>query len=116
MTDQLDYTDWTSEQHLAKAAELAAKADQFGDSTIASEAARRMSDVQQVTARGWLHAKLAGLKRGEAVVTGAPQDLDVATPAAAAETVVAAETAAPHLEPESTQQLQARPRRRNGRA
>jgi hypothetical protein len=63
MSEPLDYTTWTWEQHLAKACELAAKADQLGDSQIVSETARRLNDVQQVTARGWLHAKLAALKK-----------------------------------------------------
>lgn len=63
MTDQLDYTDWTWQQHTAKATELAALADQFGDTLIASKATQRQADVQQITARGWLHAKLAELKR-----------------------------------------------------
>jgi len=64
-----DYTDWTWEQHLAKATSLAAKADQFGDGTILSEAARRQHDVQQCTARGLLHAKLAELKKDGIEVT-----------------------------------------------
>lgn len=63
MTEPLDYSDWTSEQHIAKVAELAAKADRIGDSTIASQAAHRLSDVQQIAARAQVHGLLAELKK-----------------------------------------------------
>jgi hypothetical protein len=85
MTEALDYTTWTWGQHVAKACELAAKADQLGDFQILSETARRLNDVQQVTARGWLHAKLAELKRPdstapviESTIVGAAPELEAA--------------------------------------
>lgn len=86
MTDQLDYTSWTWQQHLTKAAELAAQADQFGDNLIASKAAQRGADVQQITARGWLHAKLAELKKAETVSEAQLEDAVAVAPEPEAQT------------------------------
>lgn len=74
MTEPLNYSDWTSEQHVAKACELLAEADRIGSPTIGSQAAQRMYDVQQITARAQVHADLAELKKPGAgtVVTAAP--------------------------------------------
>lgn len=83
MTEPRDYTDWTWEQHVQKATELAAKADQLGGSEILSQARERQNDVQQVTARGWLHAKLAELKKPEPEVTPTSGEVEAITDGAA---------------------------------
>ena len=63
MTEPSDYTTWTAEQHATKACELLAEADRIGSATIGSQAAQRMHDVQQMTARVQAHASLAELKK-----------------------------------------------------
>lgn len=67
MTEPLDYTTWAPEQHVAKACELLAEADRIGGATIGSQAAQRMYDVQQITARAQAHADLAELKRPQLI-------------------------------------------------
>lgn len=84
MTEPLDYTTWTSEQHVAKACELLAEADRIGGATIGSQAAQRMYDVQQITARAQAHALLAEQKKA---LNETPADVEpaaVTKPAAAA--------------------------------
>jgi hypothetical protein len=69
LTEPLDYTTWTTEQHVAKACELLAEADRIGSPTIGSQAAQRMYDVQQITARAQVHADLAELKKPQPAAT-----------------------------------------------
>lgn len=54
MTEPMTY-----EQHLAAAQELAAKADELANHSIASEAERNRQNIMQVVARGRLHLELA---------------------------------------------------------
>ncbi len=106
MSEPLDYSNWTWEQHLAEATTLAAMADQLGGKTIMSELPRRLNDVQQVTARGWLHAKLAELKKPAPAAELAPLVEVGATPEAVAEPGPAA-AAAPKSKPQARQRTTA---------
>lgn len=91
MTEPLDYSDWTTEQHVAKACELLAEADRIGGATIGSQAAQRMYDVQQIAARAQTHAQLGELKKtsatsAPAVVPALPVAPSTKSAAAAAKT------------------------------
>lgn len=96
MTDQLDYTGWTWQQHATAACELAAKADELGGNLIQSMASQRVADVQQITSRALVHIGLAKLKKGESAPDVQPESVAVAAvaPEPEAETATT-DTAAP---------------------
>lgn len=61
---KLDYSTWTYDDHLAMTEKLAAEADTMAATDVSpSVAAMRREGIRQTTARGWLHAKLAELKK-----------------------------------------------------
>jgi hypothetical protein len=83
MTEQavkLDYSTWTYADHLAMTDKLAAEADTMAAADVSpSVAAVRREGIRQTTARGWLHAKLAELKRPDTAVPATLVDTDTAT-------------------------------------
>ncbi|MFJ5984238.1 hypothetical protein [Lentzea sp. NPDC092896] len=73
MTDNLDYTTWTFEDHITKAEMLVAEADAMATRQGAeSAAALRRLEIQQTVDRGMLHAKLAELKKPAPIADQAP--------------------------------------------
>lgn len=73
MTESRNYQNWTREQHLAKAVELAAEADGKAEHTIGSQAAQQRLDVEQTVARARLHIELAREKNPEPAPVAVPE-------------------------------------------
>lgn len=64
MTDQLDYSTWAYDDHLAQAEKLAADADTAASTGRApSVAAQHRESILQTTARAEVHIGLAELKK-----------------------------------------------------
>jgi len=83
MTELADYSSWASQDHLAMAEKLAARADDMASAERPrTMAAVHREEILQTTARVMAHARLAELKRADPIVVPALEVAEAVAPSA----------------------------------